>query len=332
VTEPRGDTRDPLSSIALLVVVILVSGIALGGIAFLLFGDHGDKGTTQATTTGPAGPGLPATETVTETTMAAPPPCHDAPRVDVTSVNLTSTGLTMKAQFSTSCDEGDTLTGSSVVMSAAQGTRDFAAGVFDLDTNPIVMPPNGSVTHTLVFPDGMYWRVPELMQSGAMDVDVSGASHSGNDTAYSDGAATLTAIRAANPGHGTLEGTAGHALQELADYDRSFVASTLDNYWVPQISSKEIGTHADGIVYANSDILRNHLELRQRYQNVKLVSSGDWTTFSGPDFWVSVYGQPYVTGELANSWCDAQGIGVNDCFAKGISDRVGPDGTTVMRH
>lgn len=336
MSEPRGGVEDllggPQRTILLLIVVILVSGIGIGGLAFAVFGDRGDRATTQVTTSRATGPGQPATETVTETTMAEPPPCDDAPQIDVTSVDLTRGGLTMKAEFSTSCDEGDTLTGSAAVMSAAQGTRDFASGVFDLDSNPIVMPPNGTVERTLIFPDGTYWRGPELIRSGSMDVEISGASHTGDDTTHSDGSSTLTADDAANPGHGSLDGTAANALRELADYDRSFVTSTLENFWVPQISAKKIGTPDDGIVYATPDILRNHFRLRELYPNVKLVSTNDWTTFDGPDFWISVVGQPYYTGPLANLWCDQNRIDANNCFAKVISSRFGPEGTTMMRN
>lgn len=319
-------------SVGVLVAVILVSGIAIGSLAFVVFGGRGGAATTQATAARPSAPAQTATATVTETTMAKPPPCRDAPRVDVTSTKLTGNGLTMNAEFSTSCDEGDTLTGSTVVLSAAQGTRDFASGKFDLDANPIVMPSNGTVRRTLIFPDGMYWRVPELISTGPMDVGVDGAGHSGNVTDYSDGSSTLTADGAADPGHGSLDGTATHALQELADYDRSFVTSSLQNFWVPQISSKKVGIHADGIVYSANDILRNHFSLRERYPNVKLVSSDDWTTFSDSGFWISVVGTPYYIGPLANNWCDQNGIGAGDCFAKVISSSFGPEGTTMMRN
>jgi hypothetical protein len=295
------------------------------------FGGHRNAGTTQAAAPPPAPYQQTATATVTETTQAKPPPCDAAPRVEVTSTNLTDNGLTMNATFSTACDEGDTLTGNAAVLSAAQGTRDFASGTFDLDTNPIVMPANGSVRRTLIFPDGTYWRGPELVQSGAMDVDVADATHSGNDTGQA-GSSTLTADAAANPGHGSLDGTATHALQELADYDRGYVSSTLQNFWVPQISSKKVGIHADGIVYSANEILRNHFKLRERYPNVKLVSSNDWTTFGDADFWISVVGQTYYTGPLANNWCDQNGIGAGDCFAKVISSTFGPEGTTMMRN
>jgi hypothetical protein len=318
----------------ILVLVILVSGVGIGGVAFALFGSHGPSTPSSAT----AGPrtssrdGSTATETVTETTMAEPPPCSDPPQVGVTSVNLTDKGLTMAAEFSTSCDDGDTLTGSAVVLAAAQGTRDFGSGIFDLDSDPIVIPPSGKVDRTLVYPAGTYWRIPELLRNGTMDVQISDVSQSGDTTSASDGSSTLTAIRAANPGHGSLEGTATYALKELADYDRGAVKASLENFWVPQISSKKVDLYADGITYTNNDILRNHLNLRERYPNAKLVWANDWTTFSTPEWWVTVVGQPYYDGPSANQWCDSHGINADNCFAKVISSRFGPEGTTMMRN
>lgn len=328
---PTGVFGDPRRTLIMLIVVILVSGIGIGGIAFALFGDHGGAASPQAVPDQRSQPGAAQTETVTETTVAGPPPCDDPPQANATSVNLTARGLTIETEFSTQCEEGDALTGSAVVLSAAQGTRDFSSAIFDLDSDPIVIPPSGKVDRTLVFPAGTYWRIPELLRNGVMDVQIADARQSGDASSASDGSSTLTAIRSANPGHGTLEGTATYALKELADYDRGFVNSTLENFWVPQISSKKVGLRADGIVYTNEDILRNHLNLRERYDGVRLVWANDWTTFNDPEFWITVVGVPYYDGPSANQWCDSHGIDAGNCFAKVISSRFGPEGTTMMR-
>jgi hypothetical protein len=88
---------------------------------------------------------------------------------------------------------------------------------------------------------------------------------------------------------------------------------------------------AEGITWDNADILRNHLTFRQRYDDVRLVWSGDWRTFSGPDFWVTVVGTPSFDAGTANAWCDSHGIDADNCFAKVISGMFGQEGTTVMR-
>lgn len=86
-----------------------------------------------------------------------------------------------------------------------------------------------------------------------------------------------------------------------------------------------------GKTWTSADILRDHLALRQRFGGARLVWSGHWTTFSGPDFWVTVVGPAQPTAAEANRWCDSNGFGADDCFAKFISTLVGAKGTTVYR-
>jgi hypothetical protein len=175
----------------------------------------------------------------------------------------------------------------------------------------------------------MYWRPPELMNDTVTTTISDSGSSAGSDS-VANGASTLTAVKGATPGHGSVDGTAAKALQELRAHDYPQVEA-LQNRWVPQISSKRVGLVAEGITFGNADILRNHLTLRQRYDDVRLVLSGQWSTFSSPDFWVTVVGQPSVDAGIANGWCDSQGIDAGNCFAKWISNTIGPEGTTVMR-
>ena len=100
---------------------------------------------------------------------------------------------------------------------------------------------------------------------------------------------------------------------------------------MPQVSSKQVGLVAAGKTWTNADILGEHLELRQRFDGARLVWSGDWTTFSKPDFWVTVVGPAHYYPDDANSWCDANGFGIDDCFAKFISSVFGVPGTTEYR-
>jgi len=109
------------------------------------------------------------------------------------------------------------------------------------------------------------------------------------------------------------------------------VRNTMSNRWAPQVSSKRVGLVVEGKTLTSADILRNHLALRQRFSGARLVWSGQWTTFSGPDFWVTVVGPPLPTANDANRWCDSNGFGVDDCFAKFLSTLFGVEGTTVYR-
>ncbi|MEY8015694.1 serine/threonine-protein kinase [Mycobacterium servetii] len=118
-------------------------------------------------------------------------------------------------------------------------------------------------------------------------------------------------------------------LREIADEDRPFVAANLADHWVPQLSSKRPGVVDQGVVWDNTMTLQEHLDLRQRYPDVRLLWSGDWSTFSAPDFWVTVLGMafPDPAGPLA--WCRAQALDRDHCIAKLISTAHAVEGSTA---
>ncbi|WP_407688149.1 serine/threonine-protein kinase [Mycobacterium sp. HUMS_1102779] len=122
---------------------------------------------------------------------------------------------------------------------------------------------------------------------------------------------------------------AAQRLREIADEDRPFVAATLADRWVPQLSSKRPGVVDQGVVWDNTMTLQEHLDLRQRYPDVRLLWSGDWSTFSAPDFWVTVVGMafPDPAGPLA--WCRDQALDGDHCIAKLISTTHAVEGSTA---
>jgi serine/threonine-protein kinase len=120
-------------------------------------------------------------------------------------------------------------------------------------------------------------------------------------------------------------------LSTIAAADLPELRASLNGTWLPQLSSKRTGMTVNGTYYDDAAILADHVALRSAYPDARLVWSGDWVTFSAPDFWVTMLAEPFATAAGANAWCDAQGIGRDDCFAKRLST-VGPgDGNTVPR-
>lgn len=114
------------------------------------------------------------------------------------------------------------------------------------------------------------------------------------------------------------EATSAALLAEGVEADRASVESLVGS-WVPQLSSKRLGTVADGITYDSTAILGHYNELSDRYGPVRLVDSGDWPVFRESDYWVVVAAQPFRTAAQANAWCSAQGLGADDCFAKRLA-------------
>jgi hypothetical protein len=101
----------------------------------------------------------------------------------------------------------------------------------------------------------------------------------------------------------------------------------LADTWVPQISSKQVGLEAEGTVWNNAKILDQHLRLRQRY-DARLLWSGDWSTYDGRNFWVTVVNLPYSNPGPVLAWCAAQGFSRDNCAAKVVSTWRPVDGST----
>jgi serine/threonine-protein kinase len=118
-------------------------------------------------------------------------------------------------------------------------------------------------------------------------------------------------------------------LHQIANDDRSYVSAQLADRWVPQLSSKRPGVVDNGVVWDNTMTLREHLQLRQRYPNVRLLWSGDWSTFSGSDFWVTVAGITFADSSGPLAWCTSQGFDRDHCAAKLISTTHPEPGSTA---
>lgn len=117
------------------------------------------------------------------------------------------------------------------------------------------------------------------------------------------------------------EAAAFRELARIVDADRG-AAEGLVGVWVPQLSSKQPGLDVkqdDRGRYSVADVLSDHLGYEQRYRargmDVVLVKSDDFN-FKVRGYLVTVLDLPFPTGEAVNAWCDSQGIGVDDCFAK----------------
>lgn len=120
------------------------------------------------------------------------------------------------------------------------------------------------------------------------------------------------------------------ALQQQVDADRPQVEA-LVGYWVPQLSSKTVGLEADGIVYDDRAILDHVDSLKARYPQALLLRSDDYTSYEKGGYWVVVMPVTYPDGAGANSWCDAQGIDPDQCYAKLLQHSGGAAGTTLHR-
>jgi hypothetical protein len=126
------------------------------------------------------------------------------------------------------------------------------------------------------------------------------------------------------------DATAKSDLDNEVNQDRGAAEALVEN-WVPQLSSKRPGLVVDGVTYDYPHIWADFQQLRQQYPSALLLWSGDYTSFKSPDFYITVVAQPYPDGRSANGWCDAAGLGPDDCYAKLLSHVDGPANATLLR-
>ena len=119
-------------------------------------------------------------------------------------------------------------------------------------------------------------------------------------------------------------------LHSISDADRSTVCAELADRWIPQISSKRVGLVADGKTWNNQMILEQHQRMRNIYPNVKLLWSGDWSTYDGRNFWITVVGLWSYNPDDILGWCTRMGFDRDNCIAKVVSTWKPVAGTTRL--
>lgn len=299
----------------------LVAVVAIAAAVWMFSGSSDQQaGSSSASGTGGG--------TVGDTSAARP--CATPPKLTVRSAQMTPAGLSATTEITATCSTGDVVTDPHFGVSVADGQKDVAAGQFDTASEPIIVPPGGRTVRTFVFPAGTYWRTGDDLTAANLTGVATKTGANQTVTGSAEGASSLTATGVSTPANGSAETAALDGLRDLADADRGTVATSLADRWVPQISSKRPGLVAEGLTWSAQDILREHLQLRQRYDGVRLVWSGDWSTFNGPDWWVTVVGYPSSDAASALQWCDRNSLDADHCYAKMISSSRGVDGTTVL--
>jgi hypothetical protein len=280
--------------------------------------------------------------------------CGHPPEFKPETIQTDSGALVIRMKIVAHCPSGDVLTSPTTRVTVTSGGQNIASGMFDLSAQPIVIAPGSggndpepAVEHDFRFPVGTFWRLPvstrEAPTNGAsqqgdvdldaktllVDCDQSGSAKSSAQSSDSPATAS-TAAGPAQPETGDSESASYDALRAIANADRPFVTSTLADRWVPQLSSKRPGLVADGITWNNSETLREHLQLRLTYPEVRLLWSGDWSTFSATDFWVTIAGVTFADADGALGWCRGHNLDRDHCYAKLVSTTHPIDASTAF--
>ena len=283
--------------------------------------------------------------------------CGRTPQFVPEAIRSDSGGLVIRMKIVALCPGGDVLISPQTQISVTSDGQNVASGVFDLSSSPIVIAPgsgsgssSASVEHDFRFPLGTFWRLPVstneaptngASQQGAVDLDaktlVVACQESGSTTTTAQaGGSTAgstsesSASGAAPPPSGDNESSSFDALRAIANSDRPYVLSNLADRWVPQLSSKRPGIVDDGITWDNAATLREHLQLRLKYPEVRLLWTGDWSVFSAPDFWVTIAGVTFPDADGALAWCRDHNLDRDHCYAKLVSTTHPVDDSTAF--
>ncbi|WP_026356955.1 PQQ-binding-like beta-propeller repeat protein [Mycobacterium sp. 141] len=281
--------------------------------------------------------------------------CGRPPEFVPQAIRADSGALVITVKIVAHCPGGDVLSASRTRIAVTSNGQNVASAVFDLSAKPITIAPaaggsahDPNVTHDFLFPVGTFWRLPVSTREapgdgassrGAVDLDAStllidceqdGSVAGTTAAAVRSGSGSSTATGPGRPASGDDESASYDALRAIANSDRPFVVGQLADRWVPQLSSKRPGLVADGIIWQNAETLREHLDLRLKYPEVRLLWTGDWSTFSAPDFWVTIAGVTFPDAGGALGWCTGHGLDRDHCYAKLVSTTHPIDGSTAF--
>ena len=245
------------------------------------------------------------------------------------------------------CESGQQLDDPSATFTLTSGGATVADAAFDFSSRPVVVPAWGTSEAELVFGPETFVDLAAVETlslaggdgSGAAGAGSLGLSYSYTCTDAPDSAPASSGIEVAGEATAapivpetTTEDDALARLDEIAQADQPFVESDVLDRWVPQISSKKpYVTLSDGSVWDAVSILEDHRLWREQFPRVRLLWSGDYSTFELTDYWVTIVAVPFDTPEGALGWCDAQGLPSEDCYAKLISHTHPHEDSTRLR-
>lgn len=320
---------------------------------------------TEITFYGPSGgpsvaPGRIATDESDSESGGFITRCGTPPTMRPVEYRTDDGGLLVRMEVTASCPDGDIVSTDAMAVSISDDQGAIASGVFDFSGDPLYLPGTesgaGTVETELKFGLGSFWRLPNsLGESGSSssssgsvaaagdqlvectDEGTSSGPDSVEDPPISTDVKTVVATGSAAVDNRDPQTIALDALRAQANADKPFILSDLAERWVPQVSSKQPGlvaTDVDGVTmvtWTPQEILNQHLRLRLRYPEVRLLWSDEWSSFNIRSWWVTVAGLTFDGPDAANAWCDSNAIPVNECFAKLVSNTRGPEGTTKYR-
>jgi cytoskeletal protein RodZ len=118
-------------------------------------------------------------------------------------------------------------------------------------------------------------------------------------------------------------------LTTIAAQDQSAVERLAENYWIPLISSKEVGTIDPNDAEFPSDpytirmILENYRFWQARFPGALLLQSSAFSS-QKPGYWEVVLDRPAASSAAVLAFCAMQGLNADDCDAEKLSNNLPP--------
>ena len=351
--QPSNSSTGRLIAIIVVLLLIIVGGGGLwAGSYFANKGKGGDSSdASQDKADGNGGEGdtqngqadAAATSTAAALPSGAVKACSSMPTFTITSVEDGQGELKVQGNMATSCADGDFLAGASnqvLVYSSASPAggadvdRLVASGTFDLSGDPLIIP-NGGRAVTLRFGEQHYFRTAKDLDLKGLSVRPSfdrGSPSSATAKSSTNSPMIIASSTSSNTNQEAQdEQAAGEAIQWQVKHDYPIVKERLLHQWTPQVSSKQVGLKADGVIWNNRSILAEYLRTRQANPNAVIIDTSQWPVYDDKDWWVTLQGDSYPDADQANAWCDAQGYDSDHCLAKRIESSGSPQGTTKSR-
>lgn len=307
-------------------LAVLLSVAVVGGLVAVAVVAAGGRPTATAAPD-PTPPPAALPTVVPPTTTPATAPCPQPATLAGTSASLGPDGLRLGFAATPGCADGQVVTGATELR-VQDGPVQVAGAALDLTATPLALGPGAAGSLTVLFPPGTFQVVPSQPSSTSLTASL--ASGAGPTPRDAPARATVTA-GAPLPPPGDPAAAALLALQRQAAIDRPDVDARLAERWQPQISSKQAGLVVAGRTFDQQAVLADHLGLRLRYPDARLVYSGDWRSYRGTDFWVTLSGATFPDSGAALGWCGQQGFGPDDCVGVLLSHTQGPEGTFAGR-
>ncbi|MBW3088283.1 zinc ribbon domain-containing protein [Bifidobacterium sp. 82T24] len=296
-------------------VVLLVAMFVLGTMSMLSIGPFASHDGTGATSAASASGSSSSSD------GSSSQSCGTEPDMKVVSVESVGNDLVVTVLVTSNCpddapatlDDADTR----ITLRDSDGNT-VADAIFDFSGgNSQSVTGSGTQIKLSYAPTQFYRPASELADDPSeLIIKYVYAAKSGNGSSTYDGPSDQSGtVGGDSTVDDEAEENARKALEWQIKHDKPEAQRFYSTY-TTQLSSKLKGVHVEGKTWTYRDILAQYISLKDKHPNTLLIWSGDWPTYDAntTKYYVILSGEGFGTVDAAQSWCDANGYGEEDCL------------------